>query len=156
MIEEQEYDFGYLEIGHFCGLLKKGNVNALWALLSPIVVYQKPVMTVLRDIIQQVHTSDIVPSGIGMTISQLYDVEKRAEVKPPMKSLKTAYRTIQFVYNHLNSGTWRFDPVTWDVSKEDIENLIDGAKDMELNGKYEHMPSDAIEQWIYQLRVINV
>ncbi|MFA5248392.1 MAG: hypothetical protein WC415_04055 [Patescibacteria group bacterium] len=156
MIDNQEYDFSYLEIGHFCHQLKKGNVNIIWALLSPIIIYRKPAVTVLRDIIQQIHTSDIVASGVGMTISQLKDATKRADVRSPEKSLKTAYRTSQFVFNHLNTGKWQFDPVTWTVTEADVMDLIDNIKTLELNGNYEPMPIDSIEQWIYQLRVVDI
>jgi predicted nucleotidyltransferase len=156
IINNQEYDFNYLEVGHFCHQLKKGNINMIWALLSPLIIYRKPVMTVLYDIIQQIHTADIIPSSIGMTTSQLNDVIKRADVRSPEKSLKTAYRTINFALNHLITGGWDFKPVTTDVTKEDILNIIDNIKTIELNNRSDKMPSDSIEQWIYQLRVVNI
>jgi predicted nucleotidyltransferase len=156
MIDGQEYDFSYLEIGHFCHQLKKGNVNMIWALLSPLVVYKQPVMHVLHDIISQVHTADIVSSGIGMTLSQLKDVTKRAEQRSPEKSLKTAYRTANFVLNHLTTGKFEFEPVLFDVTETDVMDLIDDIKTLELNDDYDKMPTESIEQWIYQLRVVSL
>ncbi len=156
MIDNQEYDFSYLEIGHFCHQLKKGNVNMIWALLSPIIIYRKPAINVLRDIIQQIHTADIIPSGVGMTISQLKDATKRADVRPPEKSLKTAYRTAQFVFNHLKTSNWSFEPCTKAVTEANVMDLIDNIKTIELNNRLDKMPSDSIEQWIYQLRVVDI
>lgn len=153
MIDGQEYDFSYLEIGHFCHQLKKGNINMLWALLSPKVEYQIPLMFILHDMIAETHTDDIIPSGVGMVESQLKDVVKRADVRPPEKALKTAYRTANFVFNHLLLGEWSFSPVTWDVTEDEVRTLLDEIGNVQLNKQLDSMPVRQIENWLLQFRV---
>lgn len=156
MINDQEYDFSYLEIGHFCNNLKKGNINMIWALLSPIVVYQDMFIVSLQREIEKCHTADIVPSGVGMVTSQMRDVVKRADVRPPEKSLKTAYRTARFVLNHLVTGEWKFNPILKDVTEEDVNDMIDNIRTIETNGDFGHMPKNYIESWLLHTRMCNL
>lgn len=155
-IDSQEYDFSYLEIGHFCHQLKKGNINMIWALLSQIVLYRDPLMYILHDMIRDVHTDDIIPSGVGMTESQLKDSVKRASVRPPEKSLKTAYRTANYIYDHLLTGTWDFEPVTFDVTENDVRNILDEIANIQLNAQLDSMPVKDIENWLLTVRVANL
>lgn len=154
IIEDREYDFSYIEIGHFCSQLKKGNVNMIWALMSHLEIYRLPMMRVLYDIINETYTADIVPSGAGMTESQLSDIIKRSDVRSPEKSLNCAYRTISFVVNHLMTKTWDFNvPDCKNITEEKIRTLIDFARTWNLNGDPGHMPTKDIERWLCQLRV---
>jgi len=153
-IHGQEYDFSYLEVGHFCHQLKKGNVNMLWALLSPIVTYQTKEMNHLACYIRNsVHTADIVPSGIGMTESQLADIEKRAAVRSPEKSVKTAYRTIRFVHDHLVTGQWNFRPVERRVLRVSVQSYIDEVRNLIAEKEFDSMPKEWIEQWLLDVRL---
>lgn len=152
-INDQEYDFSYLEIGHFCHQLKKGNINMIWVLLSPIVIYQTKQVRILYDTISAVHTRDIIPSGLGMTESQLRDVVKRADQRSPEKSLKTAYRTSNFILNHLQTGEWQFQGTQKDVTESEVRDIMDSIRTFDLNRDLPGMPIDAIEYWLYHLRI---
>lgn len=155
MIGEREYDFSYFEIGHLCSLLKKGNVNAIWSILSPEVIYMTPTMKMLRDIISLTHTKDIVHSGVGMTESQLSDAVKRQAVRPYEKALATAYRTANFVLNHLMKGTWEFNGCNY-ATEEQVQGLIDAIHVYDLNSNLESMPVEDIESWLCNLRITNL
>jgi predicted nucleotidyltransferase len=94
MIEGKEYDFAYMEVGHLINLLKKGNINAIWATLSPIVITTSALHKEIAAYIQKHPTQSIMPSLGGMVVSQLSDVVKRAGVRDPKKSIMTAMRTV--------------------------------------------------------------
>jgi hypothetical protein len=155
MIGGQEYDFSYLEIGHFCHQLKKGNINMMWALLSPIVIYTVPEMGTLRSIVASIHTTAIVPSGIGMTVSQLNDVMKRADRRDPQKSLNTAYRTITFVMNHLTFNQWKFEPVTYEITEKMVTDRVEVIRDFAKHAKLPGMPVELIEEWLFRARTMD-
>lgn len=157
ILNGREYDFSYLEIGHLCNLLKKGNINAIWALLSPLVYCSGYLMNDLIEIFRSFHTSDIIPSGSGMILSQLRDSVKRAEVRSPEKSIKTAYRTARFVYNHLKYGDWSFSPVTnFDVSEETVMELLGVIQLLKDYEECKPIDKIAIEDWLYKVRVMDL
>ena len=108
-------DISAMEIGHLVHLLKKGNVNAIWAVMSPIVVTGADNnwgLQNLQNLVRKTVSSASYPSIEGMAISQCHDAKKRAQVRDPKKSYATALRTLEFGTRLFDTGEIRFDPPT--------------------------------------------
>jgi predicted nucleotidyltransferase len=112
VIDGHDYDFSYMEVRHLVWLLVKGNINAFWAVLSPQVIVTSPVHKKIARYVRKYPTRAIMPSLEGMVLSNLSDTRKRATVRSPEKSLKTAMRTVQFGMNLYWKGEYMFEPVT--------------------------------------------
>ena len=80
MVDGAEYDFQYMEIGHLVGLLKKGNVNAIWAVCSGIVHKESPILTQLKFITRSQMSKATYHSIEGMAISQMGDAIKAEKI----------------------------------------------------------------------------
>ena len=111
-------DQNYLEIEHLVGQLLKGNINALWYVMSPIVIKDHPYLHELRKIIIDNPSKLPYHSIRGMAISQ-----QRDEIKRPVlakgKGYRTAIRTLLFGQYLLKDWEFNFNV------KElyDIENV---------------------------------
>lgn len=152
-IDGVPFDFQYIETEHLVHLLQKGNVNAIWAVLSPLNYKKTEAYKDLESIIRGIQrTTAIVPSSVGMTNAQLLDMEKRVNVRDPTKSLRCAYRTIQFAANHLMNQKWTFDPAPEGCTVEDVQQFIEFVKkDAEVNPV--EMPKFMLGEWLYNTRM---
>lgn len=113
-VNNTEYDIQYLEVAHLVDLLIKGNINAIWAVTSPISYLERPIFTKLKKFVKYNPAKSIYPSCRGMAISQWNDVKKRREVRSPIKSKLTAMRTLQFGLNYLLKGECQYIPFKHD------------------------------------------
>ncbi len=120
IIDWQEYDFQYMEIGHLVNLLVKGNINAIWAVCSPIVHEDNSYLHNLIEIVKNNLSRASYASINGMAHSQLNDVIKRAAVKDPLKSKATACRTLVFGSNMLEGNGLKFEPATGEFTPKRI------------------------------------
>jgi hypothetical protein len=118
-IGKEEYDFQYMEIGHLVNLLAKGNINAIWAVFSPIIHKNSYYLPLLRQLVEITLSKETYYSINGMAVSQLSDARKRVDARPPEKSLKTCVRTIDFGCRLLLGAGIVFSPITVDVTEED-------------------------------------
>lgn len=107
--DSKEYDIQYMEIGHLVKLLMKGNVNAMWAVCSPIVHKRDKVLETLKDLALQNISLQSYASINGMATSQFMDAQKRITVRSPQKSLKACIRTLNFGCNLFAGGGVYFD-----------------------------------------------
>lgn len=105
----KEYDIQYMEIGHLVKLLMKGNVNALWAVCSPIIHKENKILVELKDLTLNNLSLQSYASIKGIATSQFMDAEKRISVRSPQKSLKTCMRTLNFGCNLFAGGGVYFD-----------------------------------------------
>ena len=85
MEDGKEIDAQYIEIGHLVSLLKKGNVNAIWGVCSPIVRVDHPILQSLRYILLGNLSKETYASVNGMAHSQMNDTKKRENVRVPGK-----------------------------------------------------------------------
>lgn len=99
LVGEHDIDEQFFEINHLINLLCKGNVNAIWAVTSPMVISTSDAHQRLFAIVNTHMAMSILPSIAGMAMSQWNDAKKREKVKDPMKSKSTAVRTLRFGYN---------------------------------------------------------
>ena len=120
----KEFDCQFMEIGHLIHLLMKGNVNAIWAVCSPIVHQSSDTRLELKDLVESQLSKDSYPSILGMATSQFKDAEKRAEVRGKEKSLATCVRTLNFGLALLNGRGCDFSPY-WDATPEICKQSFD-------------------------------
>ena len=151
-----EYDEQSMEIEHLINLLVKGNINAMWAVMSPIVFNDNyGVLEKLRRIVDENPSSSIINSIGGMAFSQQKDAVKRAETRDPQKSLKTAYRTYSFGIEYLKSGDCCFKFDIPDVVDSDMLNV----KKIELVSEFNRtkLPSvvnqEPFREFLYNFRM---
>ena len=148
-----EVDEQFMEIGHLIGLLKKGNVNAIWAACSPIVHYGYDEAMLLRTIVANNLSKATYASINGMAHSQMNDVKKRATVRDPQKNRNSAARTLNFGISLLNTGTLLFNGVG-DVTPGEVGELfreLDAAHlRSELPDVVDRKP---FEDYLYALRM---
>jgi hypothetical protein len=107
----KEYDCQFMEIGHLVHLLMKGNVNAIWAVCSPVIHKDGDVLQKLKVIVRNNLSKDSYPSIKGIATSQYLDAERRADQRAPEKSLKTCLRSINFGLGVLYGRGIEFSPV---------------------------------------------
>lgn len=94
--QSETVDHSYMEIGHLVNLLLKGNVNAIWSVLSPIVIEieDKEAYEELKSLVEDYKSRATYASVTGMALSNIKNSVKRKDVRPPAKSLSIALRTI--------------------------------------------------------------
>jgi hypothetical protein len=119
-----------MEIGHLYNLLKKGNINAIWATLSPIKIATSYEHLEISQLVEQYPTKAIMPSLEGMVMSQLTDAEKRGKVRDPKKSILTAARTVRFGWNLWQSAKYKFEPVTEEFAHDDVLKALQYLKEL--------------------------
>ena len=153
MIGGMEYDFQYMEIGHLIGLLIKGNVNAIWAVTSPIVHRGSDTMCQLREITINNLSKASYPSIHGMAISNLHDNEKRPNMRPN-KAYKQCLRTLKFGINIFKNGIVKYEPVMHEVTKTEIDNAFIELKNVFSTTTLINSPDEYIyRNFLYDLRV---
>ncbi len=103
--ESRDINAQYMEIGHLVDLLKKGDVNALWAVCSPVVRKDNLVLQDLRSVTLANLSKQSYHSIKGVVGSQFADAVMRANFnKTPQKALATSLRTLKFGIKLLSEG----------------------------------------------------
>jgi hypothetical protein len=150
-----------MEIGHLIGLLKKGNINAIWAITSPRVVSTLAgnrfawIMTDLRNLVQK-NLSRVSHHSIrGMALSQMSDATKRAHVRDPSKSYATAVRTLEFGIRLLSNGELKFQPpTTFKPDEGGVEKALKQLDDTYASSPLPEMPpAEVFDRWLYTMRL---
>jgi predicted nucleotidyltransferase len=150
----KEIDSQFMEIGHLIHQLKKGNVNALWAVCSGVVWKDSETLQKLRRIVVANLSKESYYSIKGMAISGLNDAIKRAAVRDPAKSLWTCARTLNFGCNLLCDKGICFevpevDSVDESYCKLEFDRLDECYKISNLPEKVDPKP---FEDFLYRLR----
>jgi len=153
----REIDAQYMEIGHLVNLLKKGNVNAIWSVCSPIIYKDSEWLSKLRNIVTDNLSKSTYASINGMAHSQLNDVMKRASVKDPLKSKATTMRTLQFGVTMLMNHKIEFKPPEDDVTNENIGKWF---RYLELAEEKSILPDEVnvkpFEDFLYDIRMSEI
>jgi hypothetical protein len=154
--KDREIDAQYMEIGHLTNLLKKGNVNAIWAVCSGVIHKDTDVLRNLREIVLNNLSKASYQSIRGMSISQLKDVEKRKGVRDPQKNLVSCRRTQLFGINLLLGSGISFCP-TCSISEISVETCKNGFEDMKTALEISPLPEEPnpvpFDDFIYRLRM---
>lgn len=149
----KEIDAQYMEIGHLISLLKKSNVNAIWAVCSPVVHVESECRLRLKKIIEDNLTKSIYYSVAGMANSQLRD----SFVKNPEKIRAACLRTLEFGIRVLEGKGIHFYKPSCESS---IYNIREAQ--MKLDSVYEntHLPinatPDVYDNFLYDLRLDHI
>lgn len=151
----REIDAQYMEIGHLVNLLKKGNVNAIWAVCSGVVHKDSEVLQQLKHITLQNLSRASYHSIRGMAISQLNDAEKRKEVRDPQKSLWSCKRTLEFGHILLTGGGVYIQCYSGhEMTKEILDKEFDRLDAAFERSKLPEYPNHShFDNFLYRLRM---
>ena len=153
-------DQSFMEIEHLVNLLIKGNINALWAVMSPIIVRDHPALEELKKIVISQPNKLPYHSIKGMAISQQKDELKRPALSGG-KGYRTAARTLLFGYKLLTNWTFNFKVptslVNTELSAGEVYNYMDGLEYSYQNSKLPERPNEEpFRQYLYKLRCNNL
>jgi predicted nucleotidyltransferase len=146
-------DTQYFELGHLVNLLIKGNINAIWAVTSPVVIMNSVERQELARLVLMNLTKASYASINGMSVSQFNDNEKRPNM-PKNKAYKTCLRTLLFGINLFNTGTLKYLPVTHTVTKDEISAAFNRLKESYESTKLINNPDDILyRDFLYTTRM---
>jgi predicted nucleotidyltransferase len=98
-------DASYMEIGHLVQLLISGNINAIWAATSPLVISDPAgARERLRKVVVSTLSRQSYHSIRGMAESQASDAFRKRGRENPEKPYLTAIRTLRFGQRLLGEG----------------------------------------------------
>jgi len=98
-------DASFMEIGHLVQLLISGNINAIWAVTSPLVIADlSDARERLRKVVVSTLSRKSCHSIRGMAESQASDAVRRRGQVNPEKPFLTAIRTLLFGQRLLLEG----------------------------------------------------
>lgn len=160
-----EVDLCSQEIGHLVNKLIGGNINAIWTVMSPIILQDSPVLQELRKIVKDTVAKNCFQSINGMATSQLRDAVRHVSgvhapagaYSPESKKLMTAFRTIQFGINLLKTGKFEFKPVLYDISEGEVRAAFDELNEAYENSKLPEAPDEnAFRNFLFVFRMKNM
>jgi predicted nucleotidyltransferase len=159
--DDKPIDISAMEIGHLVHLLSKGNINAIWSVISPNLVsvthqFHK-CHSELKHLVCNGLSKKTYHSVRGMALSQVADADKRADVRATKKSLMTALRTINFGINLLGDHI-DFIPVSDNISTNALRAKVRiGIEDLDRAMEQSHLPEqppeDQFRRHLFKLRV---
>lgn len=98
-------DASFMEIGHLVQLLISGNINAIWAVTSPLVITDlSDARERLRKVVVSTLSRKSYHSIRGMAESQVSDAVRRRGQDNPEKPYLSAIRTLLFGQRLLSEG----------------------------------------------------
>ncbi len=152
-----EIDSSYIEIGHLVNLLLKGNINYLWAVMSPVIIKDHPLLQELRQIVLANPTKAAYPSIRGMATSQKLDETKRPRLAGG-KGYRTAARTALFGVDLLSRWEFNFKPaeaiVNLDITSEEVDNCIAMLDEAYEKSPYPARPDETpFRDFLYRVRM---
>ena len=151
----REYDEVWWEIGHLIDQLIKGNANAIWFTMSPLVVSDSQELQSLRVLVQNNLSRATYCSLRGIAESHLSDACKRSSCAS--KGLKTAMRTILFGLEMLNNRRLRFSPALQEFDAGDVQRAM-----LQLDKAYaesclpDHPDEEPFRDYLYHLRISDI
>ena len=155
-----DVDEQLLEIGHFIKLLKECNINAVWTMLSPIVVNDPYGMyKELRYIVERNLSQLVYNSLNGLARSNIKKFIKKADRESAKykKKLNIVARTLNFGIKLLRNCEYDFEP--YSVEKE--EDLNDLLVELERAKNFSCLPEkpnypEEYNKWLLKIRFNNI
>jgi len=148
-----DWEYQHMEIGHLINLLIKGNVNALWAVTSPIVLRPSKELDELRKITLENLSKESFASINGMAKSNFLDNKKRPAM-PSNKAYKQCLRVLTFGINLFEFGKVIYQPILKEVTENDIELAFNHLYEARTNTKLITSPNEQVfREYLYTLRV---
>lgn len=131
-VQTGDYDYTYYELSHVIHQLLKGNVNYLWAVMSPINISKyKSAFAELRQIVSENIAKNCYYSIRGLARSNIKKFVAKSDrnARKFKKKLNVIGRTVKFGINILVHHTFIFDKT--DIKNEselyDLEFELDKA-----------------------------
>lgn len=153
IIGETEFDFQYMEIGHLVNLLCKGNINAIWAVCSPIVHKSSIELEILKETVLATLSQASYDSIRGMAMSEFKDAEKRKKVRSPEKSLKTCLRTLWFGCSMLQGCGLDFSAVR-EATEKMCQDEFERLEVCYIESRLPEKPDRArLQDYLYRVRM---
>jgi hypothetical protein len=124
--QSQTVDITCYEIGKVIAQLKKGNVNFLWAVMSPIILSEtKTTLRELRQVVAENVSKNCYHSIKGLAKHNIYHFIERGDRESLIyrKKLNTIARTIQFGINILLYEKYLFER-TDITQKSELDELV--------------------------------
>lgn len=151
----REYDEVWWEIGHLVDQLIKGNANAIWFTMSPLVVCDSPALQELRDLVQNNLSRATYCSLRGIANSHLSDAHQRPSCAA--KSLRTAMRTITFGLEMLINGRLAFLPARQEITFEEVQMAMSDLGEAYRESRLPDRPDEEpFRNYLYRLRMENL
>jgi len=148
----REYDEVWWEIGHLADQLIKGNANAIWFTMSPLVISEGPEFQHLRDLVQNNLSRATYCSLRGIAESHLSDAYRRPSCAE--KGLKTAMRTITFGLEMLNNGRLAFLPACQEVTFKEVQRAMLQLDEAYMESRLPDRPDEEpFRNYLYHLRM---
>jgi predicted nucleotidyltransferase len=119
-------DTTYYELGKVIQELKKGNVNFLWVVMSPIIISEfRNLLKELRQIVAENAAKNCYYSIKGLAKHNIYHFIEKGDQESALykKKLNVIARTIQFGINILLYGKYLFERT--DIqTKNELDDLV--------------------------------
>ena len=158
--QASKIDVTRMEIGHLVGLLKKGTINAIHAVLSPLAVeLEFEALSTLKGIVENSLSTKTWHSVKGLATNKLKYIHAE-RYKPGFqekrkKALGTCGRMILQYDELLDTGRLNFNQPGGDWDAEEIEGLIEYIDDRIEEGNHvlkDSIDVDAFDWYLFYLR----
>ena len=144
--EESNIDTTFYELNHVIHYLLKGNVNFIWAVMSPIVVNDhQSSLKELKGIVGSNVAKNCFHSINGLAKHNIYHyIEKKDN--PSYKKINVIGRTLQFGINVLTWGKYMFEKTDFESVKE-LYELKDRLNEAYKNSMLPRLYENYLIKW---------
>lgn len=157
--DENNLDVQTQEIGHLIGLLMKGNINAIWLVMSPDIISQYgTALDELRQIVARNYSKNTYYSINGLAKNNIHDFINNGDPQSLeyKKKLGIIGRTLNFGINLLMWNEAIFKPVTVKNAKE-IEYLMKRLDEvLESSSLPEKIDYKPFEEYLIKYRLLKL
>lgn len=142
------------EIGHLIGKLIDGNVNAIWATMSPIIIREHPAHNMLCTIVEKNLARCSFQSLNGIINSHLKDATKfNDDYEKQQKILRSALRVAKFGITLFEHGRIEFKSCNYDVSPEEVTTHLTEMCNAHDSSNLPDRPNEAMyRKFLYEFR----
>jgi predicted nucleotidyltransferase len=150
----RDLDLKCQEIGHLINQLIKGNVNAVWTVMSPKIVWCDDYIAYndLRNLVEENISKLMYKSIFGLSTSQMADGD--AHIEKREKCYKSAMRTINFGICVFNDHEIKFEPVFGNVERHELTDAFyDLEEAMEKSSLIECPDEEKFREYLFNLRL---
>lgn len=145
------------EIGKVINQLLKNNINYLVCVLSPKTEFTTPAHRKLKILTYANLHRECYRSIKGFAHDEFRDKVDKGE-RDTQKVRRSILRTLMFGSVLLRTGMTVFNPVTWDVEIDELDNAFE-----DLDQSYEHtvlpdrpLAPDKLLNWLLEIRIANL
>jgi predicted nucleotidyltransferase len=147
-----ETDYQYTEIGYLINLILKGNINAIWAVTSPVVVQDSNILYLLRDITVNNLSKRIYASIKGTAIGQMNDEFKLPHLVD--KKFRISLRTLNQGITLFETGKLEYQAVGQHITRDEVNTAFKEFAGAYTHTKLPEAPEEGqFRDFLYAIRV---